>query len=129
MYHLRFEEFLRSVDCPKFDELFKNLRDYQILVSSQQFKGIDSTGKIRKGAVRMWNSLKKATVIFSFQYWSVFLDKIVPVLRDLTLSFRESEWMLHLSSTQRALSLFFAFDRTNYSHWTPLYFDDCIKLK
>ena len=37
MHHLGIEEFLRSVDCSKFDELFKNLRDYQNLVSSQQF--------------------------------------------------------------------------------------------
>ena len=39
--------------------------------------------------------------------------------------------MLHLSAIQRELPLCCAFDRTNYSRWTPLYlyFDECIKLE
>ena len=27
------------------------------------------------------------------------------------------------------MPLFFAFDRTNYSRWVPLYYEDCIKLE
>ena len=65
----------------------------------------------------------------SFEYWSVFLDSIVPVLRDLTHSFREKDWSLHLSALQRAIPLLFSFDRTNYARWTPLYFNDCLKLE
>ena len=65
----------------------------------------------------------------SFNYWSIFIDSIVPVLRDLTHSFREKDWSLHLSAMQRAIPLFFSFDRTNYARWAPLYFDDCLKLE
>ena len=63
-----------------------------------------------------------------FRYWTLFIHEIVPVLRDLTRSHREQNWPLHLSAIQRAIPLFFAFDRTNYSRWTPLCYEDCVKL-
>ena len=49
-------------------------------------------------------------------------------MRDLTNSFRERNWDLHLMAVRKAIPLFFAFDRVNYSRWIPLYFDDCLKL-
>lgn len=45
------------------------------------------------------------------------------------MSFREGNWTLHLSAIRRAIPLFFTFDRRNYSRWTPLYFNDCLKLQ
>ena len=57
-----------------------------------------------------------------------FIEKIFPVLRDLTRSHREGNWQLHLSAIQRGLPLVFAFDRTNYKRWLPLYFEDCLSL-
>ena len=53
----------------------------------------------------------------------------MPVLRDLTRSHREGNWQLHLSAVRRALNLFFAFDRTNYNRWVPLYYEDCVALE
>ena len=64
-----------------------------------------------------------------FQYWNKFLEEIIPILRDLTRSHQEGNWKLHLSAVHRSLSLFFAFDRTNYCHWVPLYYEDCIALE
>ena len=57
-----------------------------------------------------------------FRYWSIFLDELIPVINDLTLSFRESNWLLYLSALRRAMPLFFAFDWTNYSRWVQLYY-------
>ena len=59
-----------------------------------------------------------------FAFWNGFIDKIYRVLRDLTRSHREGNWQLH----QCALPLSFAFDRTNYKRWLPLYFEDCLSL-
>ena len=64
-----------------------------------------------------------------WRFWNVFLDSIVPVIFDLTRSFRESNCQLHLSTIRKAMSLFFAFSRTNYCRWTPLYFEDCMNLE
>ena len=64
-----------------------------------------------------------------FKYWDLFLHEIMPVLRDLTRSHREGNWQLHLSAVRRALNSFFAFDRTNYSHCVPLYYEDCVALE
>ena len=63
-----------------------------------------------------------------FAFWNGFIKRIYPVLRDLTRSHREGNWPLHLSAVQRALPLSFAFDRTNYKRWLPLYFEDCLSL-
>ena len=63
-----------------------------------------------------------------FRYWSIFLDELIPVINDLTLSFRESNWLLYLSALRRAIPLFFAFDRTNCSRCVPLYYIDCLLL-
>lgn len=64
-----------------------------------------------------------------FLFWSIFIERIYPVLRDLTRSHREGDWQLHLSAVDRALPLVFAFDRTNYKRWLPLYYQDCLKLE
>ena len=48
-----------------------------------------------------------------FVYWNNFIEKVFPVLRDLTRSHKEGNWQLHLSSIQRVLPLVFAFKRTN----------------
>ena len=64
-----------------------------------------------------------------FKYCDLFLYEIMPILRNLTRSHREGNWQLHLSAVRRALELFFAFDRTNYSRWIPLYYEDCVALE
>ena len=48
-----------------------------------------------------------------FVYWNNFIEKVFPVLGDLTRSHKEGNWQLHLSSIQRVLPLVFAFNRTN----------------
>ena len=48
-----------------------------------------------------------------FVYWNNFIEKVFPVLRDLTRSHKEGNWQLHLSPIQRVLPLVFAFNRTN----------------
>ena len=63
-----------------------------------------------------------------FTFCNRFIKRIYPVLRDLTRSHREGNWPLHLSAVKRALPLLFAFDRTNYKRWLPLYFEDCLSL-
>ena len=63
-----------------------------------------------------------------FAFWNGFIKRIYPVLQDLTRSHREGNWPLHLSAVQCALLLSFAFDRTNWKRWLPLYFEDCLSL-
>ena len=64
-----------------------------------------------------------------WSYWNIFLDAIMPVVIDLTRSFRDANWKLHLSAIRRAMPLLFAFCRTNYCRWLPIYYEDCLSLK
>ena len=63
-----------------------------------------------------------------FLFWHNFISKVFLVLRNLMCSHREGDWKLHLSAIQRTLPLVFAFDRTNYKRWLPLYFEDYLTL-
>ena len=63
-----------------------------------------------------------------FAYWNNFITNLAPVLRDLTQSFRQADWHLHLSSVDRSIDLCFSFDRINYKRWLPIYYEDCVSL-
>ena len=60
---------------------------------------------------------------------NLFLDKIMPIAIDLTRSFREGNWKLHLSAVRRAMWIIFWFGHTHYSRWTPIYYEDCLNLE
>ena len=51
-------------------------------------------------------TLKGEQTSENFKFWNIFLDKIMPVLTDLTRSFREGKWSLYLSALRRAIPLF-----------------------
>ena len=124
------------MDGSKYDQLSQRLEDLELNVSKlYNFNE----------AQDVWNECKKLATTFTsnlehsinqalaynkqFRYWSIFLDELIPGINDLTLSFRESNWLLYLSVLRRAMPLFFSFDRTNCSRWVPLYYNDCILLE
>ena len=108
-----FEKISIMITESKSESAITEWECLNILIKSREFKIFQTTGE-------------KASNQFAF--WSRFINKTYPVLRDLTRSHREGIWQLHLSAVQRALPLSFAFDRTNYKRWLPLYFEDCLSL-
>ena len=133
---LQLMQLFKQKDCSIFQNLFQQITRYQQIFKTEN----PDVTEINEE----WNKCKDMLSQFhdalndfkeegsksseQFQYWSIFLEEIAPVLRDLTRSHREGNWRLHLSEIQRAIPLFFAFDRTNYSRWTPLCYEDCLKL-
>ena len=53
---------------------------------------------------------------------------MAPFLRDLTRSFQDADWYLHLLSVNRAIDLYFSFDCINYKRWLPICYEDCLEL-
>ena len=49
-------------------------------------------------------------------------------MRDLTRSFRDGNWHIHLSALHRALALCFGFDRINHKYFLPVCYEDCLAL-
>lgn len=47
----------------------------------------------------------------------------------MTLSIRESNWLLYLFTLRRAMPLFFAFVPSNFSWWVLPYFNFCILIE
>ena len=96
MYRLRMNQFLLSTDL-HFDDLVHNIREFQCAVTNDSLnnntvvsKWNQSTGLVKefKGQLAEFTRQESQNPK-SFEYWSVFLDSTVPVLRDLTHSFRE----------------------------------------
>ena len=130
LYNLVFDQFLFEGNNTKqvnqqVTELCQLILDINIesvrtewekLLSKTRFIGLQNIRENRKMKSKL------------FLYWNNFIEKVFPVLQDLTRSHREGNWQLHLSAIQQALQLVFAFDRTNYKRWLPLYFEDCLSL-
>ena len=65
----------------------------------------------------------------NFLYWYIFVFNIYPIIRDLTQSLRIANWDGYMSSVQHCLPLFFAYGRTNYAQYAPIFFEECMDLK
>ena len=63
-----------------------------------------------------------------FKFWNIFLEDIVSVLINLNRLHREEDWELHVACVRKAVPLFFAFNRSNYRRWAPIYLEDCLAL-
>ena len=133
---LQLIQFLKEKDCSIFQNLFQQITRYQQLFKTENPDVTEINEKWNK-CKDMLSQFQDALNDFKeegsksneqFQYWSIFLEEMARVLRDLTRSHQEGNWHLHLSAIQRAILLFFAYDHMNYSRWTPLYYEDCLKL-
>ena len=72
----------------------------QVNITSQWSKCMNILDKFEEA----FNTFKTSSFAESnlFAYWNNFLSNMAPVLRDLTRSFRDADWYLHLSSVSRA---------------------------
>ena len=136
LQRLQFSEFIKAVDISRFSKLFLHIAQLQTLFRTENRtpESIKSAWKCCQNEI---NELNEAFSLFKdrcskaserFQYFNIFLERIAPVLRDLTRSYRESNWELHLTALRRALPLCFVSDRGNYKRWLPLYYEDCLAL-
>ena len=84
-------QFLLSTDL-HFDDLFHNIRKFQCAVTNDSLNNGIVASKWNQ-CIDLVKEFKGQLVEFtrqesqkskSFEYWSVFLDSTVPVLRDLT---------------------------------------------
>ena len=53
---------------------------------------------------------------------------MAPVLLDLTRSFQDPDWCLHLSLVSCAIDLCFSFSHISYKCWLPIYYEDCLTM-
>ena len=134
MSQFRIEKYLTcstTVDIQKLTDISNSeVNDEITIIKVDEIESVllqsrDWVTRIRESFDKfVEESLKESE---QFKYWSIFLDELYPVLCDLTVSHRNGN--VQLSAVERAIKLFFAFDRTNYSRWAPLYLQDCLKLE
>ena len=138
LHRLQLIEFIKVIDSSQFQGLLENIAELQRLFEKEMLHQWKIQRKWREGKEKMsdftevFDKYKEEGKLKSeqFQYWNKFLEEIpIPILRDLTRLHREENWKLYLSAVCRSLSLFFAFDGTNYCRWVLLFYEDCIALE
>jgi len=60
-------------------------------------------------------------------FWNSYLHAVEAMLEFIRAE-RSGNWQLYLDSMQAMLPVFFAYDRTNYSRWLPIYLIDMLNL-
>lgn len=137
MHHLQFEQFSSETETENRAKLFKELDYFTNLLNDKAYDqdtAISSWNLCTSLIEEFQNDLEKYVrennrKSSQFHYWPTFLDHIISVLRNLTLSHREGNWTLYMISLRQAMPLFFSFNHINYSRWAPLFFEDCIALE
>ena len=136
MEQLQVYSFLHSSDGEVFSDLFDRINKLVIMMRDPSKNQVNITSQWSK-CMKILDKFEEAFNAFKtsgsaesnlFAYWNNFLSRMAPVLRDLTRSFRDADWYLHLSSVSRAIDLCFSFDRINYECWLPIYYEDCLAL-
>ena len=133
MEQLQVYSFLQSSDGEVFCELFDKIDKLVIMMRDLSKNQVNITSQWSK-YMKLLDEFEEALNTFKtngstggnlFAYRNNFLSKMTPVLRDLTRSFRNADWYLHLSSVSHAIDLCFSFNHINYKRWLIIYYEDC----
>ena len=63
----------------------------------------------------------------TFTFWSSYLDLVENILLFIRAT-RDGDWQLHLASVRALLPWMFAYDRTNYARYLPVYWIEMSQL-
>ena len=137
MEQLQIGSFLKCSDGELYAELFQKIERLNNAMLANPTENKADFDRLWKDCLEELEQFDAAFTAFKvkgsiksnlFAYWNNFLTNLAPVLRDLTRSFRDADWYLHLSSVSRSIDLCFSFDRINYKRWLPMYYEDCLAL-
>ena len=132
---LMFEEFHSQQDSSQCEldmqiETMESKMQLALDVDHTELREIWEESKILHADLKnSFTEWKEAACNENVRYWSLFLDELYPILRDLTHSIRQGDWHLFISVVRRCMPLFFGFGRTNYSRWGTLFLEDCLDLQ
>ena len=118
MEQLQVYYFLQPSDVKVFSELFDKIDELVIMMLDPSKNQVNITSQWSK-CMNVLDEFEEAFNTFKtsgsaesnlFAYWNSFLSNMAPVLQDLTRSFRDADWYLHLSYVSRTIDLYFSFD-------------------
>ena len=106
LQRLQVNEFIETVEISRFSKLFARLAELQTLFRTKNRtpENIKSAWKCCQNKTNEFNEAfslfkdRRSKSSEQFQYFNTFLERIAPVLQDLTRPYRESNWQLHLSA-------------------------------
>ena len=126
LHRLRWESFMCTLEEEKQHQ-------YKEIVSSLQ--GSFPTeftdhvqGEVYQAMVKEYeNFVEEGKKDATFNFWSSYLDMVENILLFIRAT-REGDWQLHLASVRALLPWMFAYDRTNYARYLPVYWMEMSQL-
>ena len=105
----------KNIDMDGFRSKLMEIRNY--LKDGNLYEDYSTFKSSNEEISDMWR--------FFNQVW----DKVMHVSTNLTRSFREGNWFLHLQSIGQAIRIIFNCHRIHYCRYLPLYYQDCSNLQ
>ena len=130
-----FEQFKADQDSTSCEldqqiETTETKLQHALDVDRREFREIWEECKILHADVKKsFTEWKEMACTENVRYWSLFLDELYPILRDLTHSIQQGDWHLFVSAVRRCMSLFFGFGRTNYCRCGMLFLEECLYIE
>ncbi|XP_072162941.1 LOW QUALITY PROTEIN: uncharacterized protein [Diadema setosum] len=85
-------------------------------------------GEVYQAMVKEYdNFIEEGKKDATFNFWSSYLEMVENVLLFIRAT-REGDWQLHLASVRALLPWMFAYDRTNYARYLPVYWMEMSQL-
>ena len=106
LQRLQLYEFIETIEISRFSKLFVHLAELQTLFRTKNRtpESIKSAWKCCQNKTNEFNEAfslfkdRRSKASEQFHYFNIFIERIAPVLRDLTRPYRESNWKLHVSA-------------------------------
>ena len=120
LHVLRWDSFLETVseeDAERYGEMVKCLYSS---FPSQQYTDL-LKGSSFQGMVKAYdNFIQDRSNDVTFAFWTSYLEMVEDVLLFIRAT-RDGNWSLHLAAVRALLPWMFAYNRTNYSRYLPVY--------
>ncbi|XP_076041312.1 uncharacterized protein LOC143025475 [Oratosquilla oratoria] len=128
LHRLLWEEYLDSLPETKSLEVSNSVLELQAIFPHEEFQDISHSDDFA-GLLNEFNEFmnQRSEESSTFEYWCSYLTMVGHLM--FIKAAREGKWELHLSALRRMISGFFAYDRTIYARYAPIYMLEIVNLK
>ncbi|XP_071812536.1 uncharacterized protein [Apostichopus japonicus] len=126
LHRLRWQSFLSTLEEQKRQQFKKVVSSLQASYPREFDTQLEGSA-YKAMMARYGDFIKEGKNNATFAFWCSYLEMIGNILLFIRAT-REGDWKLHLATVRVLLPWMFAYDRTNYSRYLPVYWLEMNKL-
>ncbi|XP_030848031.1 uncharacterized protein LOC115918836 [Strongylocentrotus purpuratus] len=126
LHRLRWQSFMGSLEEERQHQYREVVASLQGSFPSEFTNQVQ--GELYQAMVKEYKDfIEEGKKDATFTFWSSYLDLVGNILLFIRAT-REGDWQLHLASVRALLPWMFAYDRTNYARYLPVYWIEMSQL-